>query len=102
MYPWQMTRKTLVTKDTPEHQEILDYMKDNLAPTKDVQPKTATKVWLVDDVPYDYVTMTEWDYDVGQYRVACYYHRNRTVRYFPNQYEAEQFRLNNPRWETLV
>lgn len=70
--------------------------------TKDVQPKTSPKVWLVDDTPYDYVTMTKWDYNVGQYRVACYYHRHRTIRYFPSQYEAEQFRLNNPRWETLT
>lgn len=91
MHPWHMTRKTLVPKGTPEHQKIL---KENLT-------RPSPKVWLADDTPYDYVTMAKWDTDVGQYRVACYHNRYRTVRYFPSQYAAEQFRLNNPRWETL-
>jgi hypothetical protein len=69
--------------------------------TKDLQPKPTPKVWLVPEANHDYVTMTKWDTDVGQYRVACYHNRYRTVRYFPNQYEAEQFRLNSPRWETI-
>lgn len=51
---------------------------------------------------FDYVTYTKWDQDHGLYCVSCYYSTIRTKLYFSNQNQANLFRLNHPRWETLT